>query len=310
MSFKILGIGSCLPGDPISNEALSKIVDTNDEWIKTRTGILQRYFTTRTLSSLAHEASLEAIKDAKIDKSEIDLILVCSTTPDRAFPSTAATIQGLLGLKNIPSMDLNAVCSGFLYGLHISKALFNTYSYKKILLIGADKMSSVLDMKERSTAVLFGDGAGAVILEKDENNFFDSEIGADGTYSEILKTEISAEKEEKIYMQGGEVYKQAVTKMHELSRLMISRNSLSTKDIDFLVLHQANIRIIEAVAEKLGIDKSKTITTVKHHANTSAATIPLALHNMKEKNMLKRGNLILMSAVGAGLTSAGAIIRY
>lgn len=310
MSFKILGIGSCLPGTPVTNIELSKQVDSNNEWIKTRTGILQRYFTERMLYDIAHEASLSAIEDSKIDKSEIDFIIVCSTTPDRAFPSTATTIQGLLGLKNIPSMDLNAVCSGFLYGMHISKALMQTFNYKKILLIGADKMSSVLDMQERSTAVLFGDGAGAVILEKDESNFFDSEIASDGIYSEILKTEYKESIGQKISMQGGEVYKHAVTKMHELSKLMISRNNLSIEDIDFLVLHQANTRIIDAVAERLGIDQNKTIKTVEHHANTSAATIPLALKDMKEKNMLKRGNLILMSAVGAGLTSAGAIIKY
>ncbi len=310
MSFKILGIGSCLPGTPVTNIELSKQVASNNEWIKTRTGILQRYFTERTLYDIAHEASLSAIEDGKIDKTEIDFIIVCSTTPDRAFPSTATTIQGLLGLKNIPSMDLNAVCSGFLYGMHVSKALMETFNYKKILLIGADKMSSVLDMQERSTAVLFGDGAGAVILEKDESNFFDSEIASDGIYSEILKTEYKESLGQKIYMQGGEVYKHAVTKMHELSKLMISRNNLSIEDIDFLVLHQANTRIIDAVAERLGIDQNKTIKTVEHHANTSAATIPLALKDMKEKNMLKRGNLILMAAVGAGLTSAGAIIRY
>ena len=309
MSFKILGIGAYLPGEAISNENLEKIVDTTSEWIRSRTGILQRFFTSGSLCQMALEASLDAIKTANIDKSEIDLIIVCSTTPDKTFPSTATTIQGMLDLGNIPSFDLNGVCSGFLYGLHVAKALIETFNYKKILLVGADKMSSVLDMKERSTSVLFGDGAGAVILSKDPNNLFDSAIFSDGTYSEILKTEPGINGQ-KIYMKGAEVYKHAVMKMHEMSMLMLERNELNIKDIDFFVPHQANIRIIEAVAEKLGLDEHKIVTTVQHHANTSAATIPLALSVMKQKNMLKSGDLILMSAVGAGLTYAGSIIRY
>jgi len=305
MSCKILGIGSYLPGEPVTNFDLSKIVDTNDEWIRTRTGILQRYFADESLSSMAYNASVDCIKNSKIDKSEIDLVIVCTTTPDRAFPSVATTIQGMLGLKDVASFDLNGVCSGFIYGLQVAKAMMQNSEYKKVLLIGADKMSSVLDMKDRSTAVLFGDGAGAIILEKDDNNLFDNFIGSDGASSEILMVE-----DDKIFMKGQEVYKYAVVKMHEMAELMLKRNSLKIEDVDFFVPHQANIRIIESIAEKLNMPKEKVITTVSKHANTSAATIPLALDDMRQKNMLKSGQLILMAALGAGVTFGGSIIRY
>ncbi len=309
MSCKILGVGAYLPGKPVSNLDLEKIINTNDNWIRTRTGILQRYFTDGTVAEMAYEASKLAISDASIDKSEIDLIIVCSTTPDRAFPSTATTLQGMLDLSHIPSFDLNAVCSGFIYGMQVANALMQIHNYKKTLLIGADKMSSILKMEERTTSVLFGDGAGAIILERDDENLFDSIIGSDGEYSEILKTE-SVGVASHILMQGQEVYKQAIIIMTKMAENILAKNSLKVEDIDFFVPHQANIRIIESIAEKLKIPSSKVVTTVTHHANTSAGTIPLALDDMKKKKMLKRGNIILMSALGAGVTYGGLVIRY
>jgi len=309
MGCKILGIGAHLPGEPFTNHDIEKITNTNHEWIRTRTGILQRYFTKGTAAEMAFEASKLAIIDAGINKAEIDLIIVCSTTPDRAFPSTATTLHGMLGLSHVPSFDLNAVCSGFIYGMQVANALMHMHNYKKTLLIGSDKMSSVLSMEERSTAVLFGDGAGAVILEKNDDNLFDSMIGSNGKYSEILKTK-SVNGVNSIFMQGKEVYKQAITVMTKMAEDILAKNSLTIDDIDFFVPHQANIRIIESIAEKLRIPSNKVVTTVTDHANTSAGTIPLALDDIKRKGMLKQGNIILMSALGAGITYGGLLIRY
>lgn len=310
MSCRILGIGGYLPGDPITNDVLAKTVDTNDEWIRTRTGIQQRYFAKETVAEMAYKASLKAIESAKINQSEIDLIIVCSTTPDKAFPSIATTLQGMLNVGQIPSFDLNAVCSGFIYGMHVGRALIEIYNYQNVLLVGAEKMSSILNMDDRSTAVLFGDGAGAVILTADKSKLFDVVINSDGTHADILKVIKEENSKPKIQMKGQEVYKHAVIKMHEIAELMCKRNSIKVEQVDFFVPHQANIRIIEAIAERMNIPSDKVIKTVKHHANTSAATIPLALDDMNKKNLLTRNKLILMSAIGAGVTYGGALISY
>jgi 3-oxoacyl-[acyl-carrier-protein] synthase-3 len=309
MSCRILSVGGCLPGKPVPNSDLRKYFETNDEWIKSRTGILQRYFKEGAAYEMAYEASINAIKNAKIEKSDIDLIIVATTTPDRSFPSTATTLQGMLSIGEIPSFDINAVCSGFVYGLEVANALMERSNYKKILLVGVDKMSSVLDMKDRTTDVLFGDGAGAVILQRDENSLFDSIIRSDGTFSDILKTEKTDTHHDKIHMKGQEVYKHAVTKMSELAYELMARNNLSKDDVDYFVPHQANIRIIDAVAEKLKFDDKKIIKTVSLHANTSSATIPLALEFMRE-NQINKNSLILMTAIGAGLTYGAALVRF
>lgn len=312
MSCKILGVGGFLPGDPISNEELSKYVDTNDEWIKTRTGIEQRHFTKLSCAEMAEKAATLAINDACISASEIDLIIVCSTTPDRTFPSTATTLQGRLSLSDIPSFDINAVCTGFIYGIELADALFSSRDYNKILLIGVDKMSNVLDMSERATAVLFGDGAGAVVLTKSKNAICETILGSDGSLAEILKTEKYTDNtpsREKIFMQGGRVYRNAVNKMAEMAELVLKKAKISKDEIDYFIPHQANIRIMNAVTEKLSINKDKLVSTVASHANTSAATIPLALNSLKNNKILKSNNKILMSALGSGITYGGAIIE-
>lgn len=309
MTCKIIGIGGYLPGNPIPNSALEKDLDTSDEWITSRTGITQRYFAEESLVEMSYKASIEAIKNSKISQDEIELVIVCTTTPDTSFPSTATKLQGLLGLKNIPSFDLNGVCSGFVYGIHVANSLMRTSNYNKVLVVGADKMSSLLDMKDRSVDILFGDGAGAVILEKSTNVIFDSIIGSSGEYADILKTEKLENNHHKIYMKGREVYRHAVEKMTSISLELLAINNLTLQDIDYFVPHQANLRIIEAVGNQLNIDMSKVITTVSIHANTSSATIPLALEEMRKSNILKSPKLVLMVAIGAGLTFGGSLIE-
>lgn len=309
MTCSIIGVGGYLPGNAVSNDELGKVVDSNDEWIRSRTGITQRYFTELPLVDLAYQASLDAIANARIDKKQIDCIIVCTTTPDTSFPSTATLLQGKLDLHEIPSFDLNAVCSGFVYGLEISNALMSSTKYKNILLVGADKMSSVLDMSKRSTAVLFGDGAGAVILKNSKNAKFHSIIASEGSLSSILYTKKNDDNKNIIHMSGSDVYRNAIKKMSEISLRVLYESALSVADVDFFIPHQANVRILDAVAEKIGISLDKVVSTVKIHANTSAATIPLGLNSLKLENKLKAGNKLLMSALGAGVTYGGAIIE-
>jgi 3-oxoacyl-[acyl-carrier-protein] synthase III len=313
MSSKIIGIGGFLPGSPISNDELSKIVDTNDEWIRSRTGITQRYFTKKPLAEISYLAAKDALIHSGISANEIDLIIVCTTTPDNAFPSTATEIQGMLAsdysISSIPSMDLNAVCSGFIYGLEVANALIKLDSYNNILLIGADKMSTVLDMNDRSTAVLFGDGAGAVVLKKDKTSKFTSKIGSNGKLSNILHTRKNEKNLNIIHMNGREVFKNAVNIMSEISLDILKSAALTINDIDFFVPHQANMRILQSVSEKISISEEKIVATIDIHANTSAATIPLALNEMKIRKKLAANNTLLLAALGAGLTFGGAIIE-
>lgn len=314
MALKIIGVGGYLPNEPISNLKLSEIVDTSDEWIVPRTGINARYFTTKeqTTAFLAYQAALLAIEDSQIAPQDLDMIIVCTTTPDTAFPSTASVVQGMLGLKNSAAMDINAVCAGFVYGLHLSNSLLETRSAKNILLIGAERMSSVLDWKDRSTAVLFGDGAGAVVVKNEDDNLFSSIIKTDGSLSNILysfKDNADNLSGEKIFMNGAEVYKHAIDKMANCSKEILEKNNLLVSDLDLVVPHQANIRIINAMAEKLSISDDKIVKTVGKHANTSAASIPLALYEYKKAGNSTKNKLALFTAIGAGMSWGSAITR-
>lgn len=309
MSSNIIGIGGYLPGKPVSNTELSEYVDTNDEWITTRTGIKQRFFAEEPLADLAYKAAIAAIQDSPITKEKIDLIILSTTTPDKSFPSTATMLQGMLDINDVPSFDMNAVCSGFVYALDVANAYIASGKYKNILVVGADKMSSVLDMEKRSTAVLFGDGAGAVIISKSENAKFHSLIKSNGKLSHILETTKNSENRDIIEMNGTEVFKNAVYKMSDISKEVLKNAEIKIDDIDFFIPHQANIRILNAVAEKINIPLEKVVTTITHHANTSAATIPLALNELKMQKKLTSGNKLLMSALGAGITYGGVIIE-
>jgi 3-oxoacyl-[acyl-carrier-protein] synthase-3 len=318
MTFKLVGLGGFLPGEPISNEELSKIVtDSDPDWVKSRTGINTRYFANDNIhtSHMAMEASKEALKSANMQPSELDLIIVATTSPDNSFPSTATKIQGHLGCGDIPSMDIQAVCSGFIYGMELCDSLIASGKYKNILLVGAEKMSSLIDMEDRSTAVLFGDGAGAVILQKDDskNRIFVSDIRSDGTGAEHLYTDggvSSTGTSGYIKMNGQEIYRKAVEKMSGSMLDVLKSANLSVNDVDFVIPHQANERIIDSIASRLKLPEGKLVKTVSKYANNSAATIPLALREIYLEGKLKEGDLIIMTALGAGLTWGSCLFRW
>lgn len=317
MSCKILGCGAYLPERIITNAELSLSVDTNDEWIHSRTGILQRHIAAydEYTSHLAIKASQNAIDDAGLNPASIDLIITCTTTPDNSFPSTASKLQGYLGLGNVPSFDLQAVCSGFIYGLHVADSLIKSRKYKTILLVGAEKMSSLMDWSDRATCILFGDGAGAVILQYSDDNsgIIDSNIYSDGRYHDILYTDggvSSNGKTGKIKMKGQEVFRHTVEKMNKITEEILHNNNFTIDDVNHFIPHQANVRIIDAVVERLKINPSKVVKTVAKHANCSAASIPLALASLKSYGNIKKGDLLLFTAIGAGVTWGSALIRW
>lgn len=317
MACKILGCGAYLPERIVSNAELSLSVDTNDEWIRSRTGILQRHIAGNDeyTSHLALKASQNALDDAGLKASSIDLIITCSTTPDNSFPSIASKLQGYLGLNNVPSFDLQAVCSGFVYGLHVADSLIESRKYKTILLVGAEKMSSLLDWSDRTTCVLFGDGAGTVILQysEDSSGIIDSNIYSDGRYFDILYTDggVSTDgKSGKIKMKGREVFRHAVEKMSKSAEDILHNNNFTIDDVNYFIPHQANIRIIDAVIERLKINPSKVVKTVAQHANCSAASIPLALASLKSYANIKKGDILLFTAIGAGITWGSVLIRW
>ncbi len=313
----IIGTGSYLPKKILTNEELSKMVDTTDEWIISRTGIKQRHIVgeNELTSDLAFFAAKDAIANAQINKEEIDLILVCTTTPDLSFPSTAVIVQTKLGLTNIPAFDVQAVCAGFVYGLSIADSFIRSGVYKKILLIGAESMSKLVDWNDRNTCVLFGDGAGAVILsaEKDQVGIIDCQINSAGELKDILYTDGGVSFNHKagvIKMLGKEVFKNAVDKMSKVIINLLERNNLSKDDIDWVIPHQANARIIEAIGTKLEFPAEKLVVTLDLQANTSAATIGLALDYHLKQGKLKSGDLIAITALGAGLTWGGCLLRW
>lgn len=313
MATKIIGCGSYLPEKIVSNQELAANLDTSDEWIKARTGIAQRHIASdqETCSYMALKAATEAISQAEIEPSIIDLILVCTNTADYAFPSVANQLQALISPKPIASFDLQAICAGFIHGLHVADALIKAGSYQTILLVCAEKMSSLLDWQDRSTCILFGDGAGAVLLQKSnsDSGLIDSHIYSDGNMADML---YAASKRQVPYikMNGSELFKKAVEKMSESAHLILQNNQLTIGEIDFFIPHQANLRIINLVASKLGINSEKSIVTIGEHANCSAASIPLALAKLCSTKGIKAGSLILFTAFGAGTSWGSALIRW
>ncbi len=314
----MLGVGLYLPKRIVTNDelALTLVKDTNDEWIRTRTGIAQRHIAAdgEFTSHMAFEASKAAILDAGIDKNTIDLVIVCTTTPDNTFPSVATKLQGYLGLKSAPAFDIQAVCAGFIYGLHVADSMMRSGSYKTVLVVGADRMSSLLDWRDRATSVLFGDGAGAMILQKgDDFGMIDSLIYADGSYSDILYTDGGAGSTATtgcIKMQGQEVFKQAVLSLCDSVEKLLVKTGKNISEIDHFIPHQANIRIIDSVVKRLEFDDAKVMKTVDHHANCSGATIPMALAELKTSGGLKKGDLIMMAGIGAGTAWGSALLQW
>ncbi|MFY9589382.1 beta-ketoacyl-ACP synthase III [Rickettsia endosymbiont of Halotydeus destructor] len=318
MSCKIIGCGGYLPERVVTNDELAKYVDTDDEWIRTRTGISERHVAKddEYTSHLALKAAKNAILDANIQASDIDLIITCTTTPDNSFPSVATKLHGYLGLtSNIPSFDLQAVCAGFIYGLQVANSLIASGQYKTILLVGAEKMTSLLNFNDRSTCVLFGDGAGSVILQHtlDSSGIIDSKIYSDGSHTEMLYTSGGVSMNGisgKIVMNGQVLFRHAIEKMGKSVEEILRDNNLTVNDVDYFIPHQANVRIIDKLAELLNLDQSKIVKTVKNHANCSAASIPLALNELKASGKLKKGDVILFTAIGAGLTWGSALVRW
>ncbi len=313
---RILSSGHYLPEKILTNHDLEKMVDTTHDWIVQRTGIEQRHVAAEdeTTSDMAIAAARQALENANLNGADIDGVIVATATPDRAFPSVAIAVQAALGVGNGPAFDLSAACSGFVYGLSTADALIRSGQAKRLLLIGAEKFSSIIDWNDRRTCVLFGDGAGAVVLEACEGvgtnadqGVLSSHLHADGSYQEMLYVDAETQF---INMNGPEVFKFAVNSMSKIVKQTLDAVGMEEKDIDWLIPHQANIRIIEATAKKLKMPMEQVVVTVHKHGNTSAASIPLALYTALSNNQLSRGDLILFEALGGGFTWSSALVRY
>ncbi len=315
---RIVGTGSYLPAKVLTNQDLERMVDTTDEWVFTRTGIRQRHVAAdhENASDLAFAAGRKAIEAAGIRPQDIGLIVVATTTPDMVFPSTACILQAKLGVKGCPAFDMQAVCSGFVYGLAAANEFLRSGQCRHALMVAAEVYSRILDWKDRSTCVLFGDGAGAVVLQQDNTpGIMSCHLHADGSYAGMLSVPgtVSGGKvsgRPLLKMDGGTVFKFAVKALEEVAEEALAANQLQPSDVDWLVPHQANIRIIQATAKKLGLSMEKVVTTVDRHANTSAASIPLALDEAVRDGRIRPGQHVLLAGVGGGFTWGSVLIRW
>ena len=304
----IIGVGGATPRHFKTNADLEKILDTNDEWIYSRTGIKSRYVADpdEQTSDFAYAAALEALQNANLCAQDIDMILVATMTPDMATPSVACLVQEKLGAFQAAAMDVNAACTGFIYAVVTAAQFIQTKVYQNILVIGSEKMTGLLDWTDRTVDVLFGDGAGAVIVSEvgDKRGLLAFELGADGRGKENLYAN------QRIYMNGNEVFKFAVRKMEECTEILLDRANLNQSDVDYLIPHQANIRIMEAARKRLNLPKEKMSCTVQKYGNTSSASIPLSLWESVRENKLKPNDIVLMVGFGAGLSWGGLVIKW
>lgn len=318
----IAGVGGYLPEKVLTNLDLEKMVETSDAWIQERTGIRSRHIAAddQTTSTLATKAAEEALKNAGISGEDLDLIILATTTPDDTTPATAMRVQAGVGAVNAFAFDVQAACSGFMYALSVADKFIKTGSVKNALVIGAETLSRIVDWTDRNTCVLFGDGAGAVILQAkeigedstDTEGVLDVVLHSDGRLRDLLTTTGGVSRTQTagfVHMEGREVFRHAVTNLSNVAQEVIDRVGVTLSDIDYLVPHQANIRIIEGTAKKLDMDLDKVIITLPEQGNTSAASIPLALYEGVKSQKLKKGHLVLLDAMGAGFTWAGALIR-
>jgi 3-oxoacyl-[acyl-carrier-protein] synthase-3 len=318
MFSRIMGTGSYLPARILTNLDLEKIVETSDQWIVERTGIRQRHMAAdgEVTSDLALHASHAAIHAAGIDSQEIDLVIVATTTPDLIFPSTACILQSKLGLENgAPAFDVQAVCSGFIYGLSIADQFVRSGQSKCALVVGAETLSRITDYTDRSNCILWGDGAGAVIIKASEQpGIISTHIHADGSYKDLLKVSggVSSGIDGKAVMQmeGNSVFKVAVNTLDAIVDETLAANNMQKSDINWLVPHQANIRIIQATAKKLGMSMDNVVVTVDRHGNTSAASVPLALDTAVRDGRIKPGEIVLMEAFGGGFTWGSVLLKW
>lgn len=321
----IAGCGSYLPERRVTNAELAETVDTTDEWIKTRTGISERRIAAdgELTSDLAHKAALNAIEHAGIDADEIDLVVLATTTPDRTFPATATRVQSMLNMKNGAAFDVQAVCSGFIYGLSVADNFVRAGQAETVLVIGAETFSRLLDWEDRSTCVLFGDGAGAVLVRADKEGsegiganargILSTHLHSDGKFADLLYVDggpSSTQTVGHVRMTGKEVFRHAVVNLAAVVDEALEANGLERSDIDWLVPHQANKRILDSTARKLSMPEDKVVITVDKHANTSAASIPLALDEAVKDGRIQAGQLVLLEAMGGGLTWGASLVRW
>lgn len=315
---RIIGTGSYLPEKIITNEDLAKIVDTSDEWIIERTGIRRRHIMSseETTISMAQIASNRAIEASGIDRSQLQMIIMATCTPDLFFPNAASSLQHLLDISNTacPAFDVNVACSGFIYALSIADKYIRSGAIEYALIVGADSLTRLIDWSDRSTCVLFGDGAGAVVLgASDQPGVYSTHLHTDGSYGDLLHVEGSvynAPFHQHIHMKGNAVFKVAVTKLGEVVEETLKFNNINKTDIDWLIPHQANLRIIKTSAERLRIPMEKVILTIEDQGNTSAASVPLALDIGVRDGRVKPGNLLLLEAFSAGFAWGAALVRY
>ncbi|MAI10647.1 MAG: 3-oxoacyl-ACP synthase [Rhodospirillaceae bacterium TMED167] len=319
---KVVGCGAYLPEKVVTNKDLAKKIDTSDEWIVARTGIRQRHMAQdgEMTSDLAYHAAKRAVNSAGIDPKDIDLVVVGTTTPDDTFPAAAVRVQSRLGLAGGAAFDVQAACSGFIYALSVADSMIRTGQIKTAIVIGADTLSKLLNWEDRTTCVLFGDGAGALVLQAQNVNgdatptgVLSTHLHSDGNLRDILYCEsdlVSGVDSRVIKMEGKEVFKHAVTNLASVVVEALEANGLQDTDIDWLVPHQANKRIIDSTAKKLKMTDDKVVLTIANHANTSAASIPLALDTAIKDGRIQPGNLLLMEAMGGGLTWGAALVRW
>jgi 3-oxoacyl-[acyl-carrier-protein] synthase-3 len=310
---KIAGTGSYLPNKILTNAELESMVDTTDDWIVARTGIKERHIAAdgEFTSDLAVNAAKNAIESAGITAADIDLILVATTTPDKIFPSVATMVQRKLGIAGCPAFDIQAVCSGFVYALATANNFIKVGSSKCALVIGAETFSRITDYSDRGNCILWGDGAGAVILQaSNEQGIISTHLHADGNYESMLHVPRNANGIDTVVMEGNPVFKMAVNTLDQIVDETLAANNMQKSDIDWLVPHQANIRILQATAKKLDMSMDRVVVTVDRHGNTSAASIPLALDTAVRDGRIKRGDVILMEAFGGGFTWGSALIKY
>lgn len=309
MATGILGLGHYVPEKVLTNFDLEKMVETSDEWIRTRTGIQERRIAddNTNTSDMAFHASLEALENAGLAPEDLDLILVATVTPDMPFPSVACLIQDRLGAKNAAAMDIGAACAGFMYGMIVAKQFIDNRAYKNILVVGVEKLSKITDWTDRNTAVLFGDAAGAAVLGpvSEGNGILSFELGSNGAGAKDLYQDGKY-----IYMNGREVFKFAVRQMGESAVNVVEKAGLTKDDIDALIPHQANIRIMEASRERLGLPEEKLVKTVHKYGNTSSSSIPLALYDAVQSGKVKDGDIVVLVGFGGGLTWGAVALRW
>ena len=307
---KIVATGSYLPKKVITNYDLEKLVDTSHEWIYERTGIIKRCIAEDNESSvdMAYNASIDVIERSGLDIKCIDMIIVATSTPERVFPSSAVLLQNKLNIDNCFAFDVNAACTGFIYALDIADKYIKNKSVSNVLVVGSEKMSSIVDWNDRNTCVLFGDGAGAVLVTASyDPGIISSTIGSNGSYKDLLTVNPDSDF---IEMKGNDVFKIAVTTMGKLASETLKNNNLNIEEIDWLIPHQANSRIINAIAKKISLPAEKIIMTIDAHGNTSAASIPLAMDHAFVKGRLKKDNIVLLEAFGAGFTWGSTLLKF